>query len=77
MTAWEPRDFTSERQEGPLVSGDRLLATYVEVAGGLGVSYLHRDGTITDGPAIPGYYTVGPVLSGDGRAERATSRAIP
>ncbi|MBB4772283.1 hypothetical protein [Actinomadura livida] len=29
---------------------------------------LHRDGTMTDGPFIPGYYTVGPALGGDGRA---------
>jgi outer membrane protein assembly factor BamB len=29
---------------------------------------LHRDGSMTDGPYLPGYYTTGPVLSGDGRA---------
>jgi hypothetical protein len=29
---------------------------------------LHRDGGMTDGPHLPGYYTVGPALSGDGRA---------
>ncbi|MGI8333826.1 hypothetical protein ACRYCC_28080 [Actinomadura scrupuli] len=29
---------------------------------------LHRDGSMTDGPYLPGYYTAGPVLSGDGRA---------
>lgn len=153
MPAWEPRDFTPERDEGLLVSGDRLLATYVETASGLGVGYcldlgsgdlvgetpphptgaravagpgrflvgaqgygafetylydrdgtvvaewaghgrplvshrgririvelenrsssparlrrLHRDGTMTDGPMLPGYHTVGPVLGGDGRA---------
>jgi hypothetical protein len=32
------------------------------------VRRLHRDGSMTDGPYLPGYYTVGPVLSGDGRA---------
>lgn len=32
------------------------------------VRRLHRDGGMTDGPRLPGYYTAGPVLSGDGRA---------
>ncbi|WP_433444655.1 hypothetical protein [Nonomuraea sp. CA-141351] len=32
------------------------------------VRRLHRDGSMTDGPYLPGHYTVGPVLSGDGRA---------
>ncbi|MBC6461977.1 hypothetical protein [Actinomadura sp. HBU206391] len=32
------------------------------------VRRLHRDGSMTDGPCLPGYYTSGPVLSGDGRA---------
>lgn len=32
------------------------------------VRRLHRDGSMTDGPYVSGYYTVGPVLSGDGRA---------
>jgi hypothetical protein len=32
------------------------------------VRRLHRDGSMTDGPYLPGYYTAGPVLSGDGRA---------
>lgn len=32
------------------------------------VRRLHRDGSMTDGPYLRGYYTVGPVLSGDGRA---------
>ncbi|WP_165970418.1 hypothetical protein [Actinomadura sp. 6K520] len=32
------------------------------------VRRLHRDGTMTDGPLLSGYYTVGPALSGDGRA---------
>jgi hypothetical protein len=39
MPAWEPRDFTPERDEGLLVSGDRVPATYLEVASGLGVGY--------------------------------------
>ncbi|WP_119727547.1 hypothetical protein [Thermomonospora amylolytica] len=32
------------------------------------VRRLHRDASMTDGPVLPGYYTVGPVLSSDGRA---------
>jgi len=146
------RAFRSSRWESLLVSGDRVLATFFEALGGLGVSYcvdldtghlvwrtepaptghraiagagrfllgfqgygaftmslmdpdgatavtwpshgrplvgadgvirvvelenttvsrsrvrlLHPDGTMTDGPVLPGYYTVGPVLATDGR----------
>jgi hypothetical protein len=31
------------------------------------IRLLHPDGTMTDGPVLPGYYTVGPVLAADGR----------
>lgn len=154
-TGWRPRPipayraetFRTTRWEPVLVSGDRVLATFFEVSGGLGVSYcadlhtgrllwstkpapvgdraiagggrflvgehgygafatrlldgdgvvvaewpshgralvgadgvirvvegdklsrlrlLHPDGTMTDGPVLPGSYTVGPVLAGDG-----------
>jgi hypothetical protein len=154
-TGWQPRPipayraetFRGTRWEPVLVSGDRVLATFFEVSGGLGVSYcvdphtgrllwstkpapagdraiagdgrflvgehgygasamrlldgdgavvaewpshgralvgadgvirvvegdklsrirlLHPDGTMTDGPVLPGSYTVGPVLAADG-----------
>jgi hypothetical protein len=153
MRPWRPDDFRPEHSEGLLVTGDRLLASYIEHASGLGISFcldlhtgelawstpprptgelavagpgrfligaqgygafetylydrdgavvaewpshgsplvshrgrirvvelensspsrsrlrrLHRDGSMTDGPMLPGYHTVGPVLSGDGRA---------
>jgi outer membrane protein assembly factor BamB len=159
-SGWRPRPirayraatFQATRWEPLLVSGDRVLATFFEISGGLGVSYcvdlasgrplwntepapdgdraiagggrflvgeqgygafamrlldrdgtvvaewpshgralvgadgvirvvelenrtpsrsrirlLHRDGTMTDGAVLPGYYTVGPVLAEDGR----------
>jgi hypothetical protein len=31
------------------------------------IRLLHPDGTMTDGPVLPGHYTVGPVLAADGR----------
>jgi outer membrane protein assembly factor BamB/cold shock CspA family protein len=31
------------------------------------IRLLHLDGTMTDGPVLPGYHTVGPVLARDGR----------
>jgi hypothetical protein len=153
VPAWRPRELSPERWSGLLVSGDRVLATYVDWSSGIGMGFcldldagelvwvtpphptgeraiagrgrflvgeqgygafatrlydrdgavinewpshggllvsrrgrvrvveadngdtmtrrlrrLHRDGSMTDGPHVPGYYTVGPVLSGDGRA---------
>ena len=58
--------------QGGLLVSSRGRIRVVELTNDMSVTTrvrrLHRDGTMTDGPPLPGYYTVGPVLSGDGRA---------
>lgn len=58
--------------QGPLLVSGRGRIRVLETDNGDStnrrVRRLHRDGGMTDGPRLPGYYTAGPVLSGDGRA---------
>ncbi|WP_344889386.1 hypothetical protein [Actinomadura meridiana] len=74
-TRWYDRDGATVAEwpsQGRLLVSSRGRIRVVEMDNDLSserrIRRLHRDGRMTDGPPLPGYYTVGPVLSGDGRA---------